>query len=63
MGGGKGERTGFKEVYCPFCGKWVLDTDIFDGRIITRCRPCGIKLVIVFQGTELQIYKGVRKKV
>jgi len=61
LGGGEGENAELREVYCPFCGKWVLDTDISDGSIITRCRPCGIKLAIVFQGTELKIYKDTKK--
>ena len=50
------------KVYCPLCGKWLLDIDLAQRSIVIRCRLCGPKLVILLREDGPQILRDRRKK-
>ena len=50
------------EIHCPFCGKWVCDTNMKMGIIIQPCRECGKKIVILNWGDGPFVFKDRRKK-
>jgi hypothetical protein len=50
-----------EELHCPYCGKWVCDTDMNIGRIIEPCRECGRRLVIMNMGDVPFVFKDRRK--
>lgn len=57
-------ETELYELYCPYCGTWVCDTDLQIGRIIQLCREhnCKKRLVILNEGEGPFIFKDRRKK-